>query len=117
MKMSLHKLVSNDGHLVHYGLDLPTGGFFWIEFFTQAEMMESQCYEEVKSQNEHLTLTNFQKELWEKFGFTVNIKQCFDDINQANPPTEFQHLINSRLGYNLQEMLDIFSSDLVSNWM
>ena len=115
--MSLHKLISKDGHLVHYGLDLPTGGFFWLEFFTQAELMESQGENEVKSKNQHLTLTEFKKELKDKFSYDVDIRLCFADINRAPVPTPFQHIVNSQFGYNLQDMLDTFCKDLVSNWM
>lgn len=115
--MSLHKFFTKEGRLIHYGLDLPTGGFFYNEFFTEEEMLKRENYEELKSYNQALTLTEFQKELEKSFELSLDIKQCFDDINSAEPPTPFQHMINERLGYNLQAMLDKFSTDLVQNWM
>lgn len=115
--MSLHKFVSDEGRMIHYGLDLPSGGFFWLEFFTQQEMMDSQNEDEVKSRNEHLTLTEFKKELKEKFNFELDTRQCFDDISHAPEPTALQFLINKRFGYNLQAMLDNFATDLVTNWI
>jgi hypothetical protein len=113
--MSSHSFTNSLGREVKWGLDLPTGGFFYNEFFKDEEIKQ-EGDEELASYNQGLTLSQFRDIMLKNFDFTLDLNVVGFDIEHARPPTPLQHNVSSMFGVNLQDKLVSFSEDLEKNW-
>ena len=96
-----------------YGLDLPTGGYFFTEFWKDEEIVGE---EEVKSNMESLTLTELQIRMKDQYGFDIPIDDLVQDWYYAEQPTPMQFQVNRMFGKDLQQMLNRAYNDFVEHY-
>lgn len=113
--MSAYTFTNKEGREVRYGLDKPTGGYFYNEFYTDEEIESSDFNDEVKSFSEALTFTELEKVLTTQYGFymsdSITLKLVTDWIHEPWP-TPLQYNINNMFGKNLETMLLRVQEDL-----
>lgn len=106
--MSSYLFINKQGREVRYGLDKPTGGYFYNEFYTDKEHEQDELLPECKQFSESLTLTELEKALLSQYEFVFSDeileKLCMDWIHDP-VPTKFQHEINKMFGKDLDKML------------
>lgn len=106
--MSSYTFVNKEGREVRYGLDKPTGGYFYNEFYSDQEIEYDELLPESKQFSEALTLTELEKVLVSQYEFILSDgileRLCMDWINDP-PPTDLQHNVNTMFGKNLHQML------------
>ena len=113
--MSSYQFTNKEGREVRYGLDKPTGGYFYNEFYTDAEVDESGFNDEVKSFSEALTFTELEKILESQYGFFMSARETtklVSDWTNDTWPTPMQYNINNMFGKNLNTMLLRVQHDL-----
>ncbi len=113
--MSSYKFINPEGREVRYGLDKPTGGYFYNEFYSDQEIEYDELLPECKQFSEGLTLTELEKTLFSQFEFVLTDgileRLCLDWID-APWPTPLQVNINSMFGQPLEEKLLRVQRDL-----
>lgn len=114
--MSSHLFTNSVNREVRWGLDLPTGGFFYNEFYTEAEMAERKEYDTLASSGQGLTLSELLRALMLNFSFNANLEEIAYDLKTANPPTQLQHNVSKMFGVNLMDKLVLLDEDLQRNW-
>ena len=95
--MSQHKRILKNGHELMYGLDKPTGGYFYTEFDGD------DAVEAVTA----LTLRELEIAVCDK-GYIVvptDVMMLLDDWANADNPTPLQYMVNSMAGIDLAERL------------
>ena len=111
--MSIYKFYNEVGRLVHFGLDKPTGGYFFNEFLNDSEIKGEN--EELASSGQALTLTELEKELAGRFSYVVHSDILYDLVNDfvhAQNPTPLQMNVGRMFGHDLEEELNRVLLDL-----
>ena len=106
--MSQYWFTNKDNHKVLYGLDKPTGGYFITEF-------ENVDNDEVIYSQSGMTLTGFISNMWTFQNKTLSSDDIFSLVNdwiREESPTDFQHMISSMFGKDLESMLDEVAEDM-----
>lgn len=113
--MSSYNFKNKEGREVRYGLDKPTGGYFYNEFYTDQELEYDELLPDVKQFSECLTFTELEKTLTSQYEFFMSNKEAnklFSDWNDDPWPTPLQYNVNKMFGKNLQENLLRVQEDL-----
>ena len=100
------KLNSNINKIV-YGLDKPTGGFFWQEFTSDDE--------EVVAERDGLSLTTLLADLKNKFSIEPNIQMLIDEFTNERYPTILQINVGKMFNKDIPSMLEEVENDVTSN--
>jgi hypothetical protein len=108
--MSQYNFQLPNGRTVMYGLDLPTGGFFFTEFFAENEIIEN--YEEVAQKESGLTLTELVSKILRDYHYAADSASLIKDVDAAELPTPLQFQINRMFGKDLESMLIRVEKDL-----
>lgn len=114
--MSSHTIVNKLNRTVKWGLDLPTGGFFYNEFFTDEELKSKHDGDELASFAQGLTLSQLHKDMLEKFEYQVRLDFVAFDLKNAQQPTHLQFNVSKMFGVNLADKLQALDDDLQQNW-
>lgn len=113
--MSSYSFTNKEGREVRYGLDKPTGGYFYNEFYTDDEIECDEFLPETKQFSEALTLSELEKALMSQFNFAFTdgiLEKLSLDWVESPWPNSLQHSVNSMFGKNLQSMLIRVQEDL-----
>lgn len=113
--MTQYKFWNKSNREVLYGLDKPTGGYFFTEFFTDEEMEEGRS-NETKQNESGLTLTELHNALWDEYKFLVSDDTLASDYLIDPYPTPLQFNINKMFGRDLLNMLEKTKNNLVENY-
>jgi hypothetical protein len=114
--MSQYKFINADNHEVMYGLDRPTGGYFFTEFFTDEEMnAKPKGSDNVCLAKDALTLTEliiyldfvYQHEVDEKHG-----RQLLLDYRNSLDPSPLQVNTQKMFGVDLEVCLKRVKEDI-----
>jgi hypothetical protein len=107
--MSQYTTKLDDGSEILYGLDKPTGGYFWVEF------QYSDGEEEPVGEGRALTLSGLLSCL-ELYGIKPDIKKLINDFEKEEEPTSLQIRVSKLFGEpNPIEKLHRVLRDLVLN--
>ena len=112
--MSQHFFQTKEGRQVLYGLDKPTGGFFYTEFLKDDEIVD----DDVKESQDGLLLSKLKKIFVEKYNkyFTgLEIRMLLEDWRNSENPSPLQFQINKNFGKDLNNMLWNVQEDLSFN--
>lgn len=111
--MSQHYFTTNEGRKVLYGLDKATGGFFFIEFWKDEEIVD----DEVKESLDGLTLTDLNAALFMRYGGAIlDTKTLVQDWTKDQDPSPMQYQVNKMFGKDLTAMLSKVQADLFHNF-
>jgi len=95
----------NKGHQILYGLDMPTGGYFFYELDINDEL-----YADVTgltlSQLEHELLYLYSKKLSDS-----EFNQLRRDFEIASPPTPLQRIVSKLFRKDLDKLLSLVKAD------
>jgi hypothetical protein len=111
--MSQYKLFLENGRELLYGLDKPTGGYFYTEFFTKDESNDP-CDTIVESRSA-LTLSELLLDLWKLYNVFPNKDNLISDWFRAYPPTPMQISMAKLFDVNLLELLEKVEKDVNDN--
>jgi hypothetical protein len=114
--MSSHKFTNNLGREVRWGLDLPTGGFFYTEFYTQEELSELSPFSDVVLSEEGITLSQLNEKMLKLYKFYVPVNVVVEDIKDSLLPTPLQFNVSKMFGVDLGKKLQDLEDDLKANW-
>jgi hypothetical protein len=109
--MSQYYFYTNAGRKLLCGLDKPTGGYFFTEFWKDEEIVD----DEVKNSEDGLTLTELKKSLKE-YEINIDPANLIVDWDLSENPSPMQYQINSMFGKDLDKMLSRVASDLTENY-
>jgi len=104
--MSQYRFINNDGNLVLYGLDKPTGGYFFSELNNDDELVAQRSALTLRqlifflSSDYYYILENFE------------IDKLEEDFENNSEPTELQRQINKMFGEMLDDNLEKVKKDL-----
>jgi hypothetical protein len=90
-----------------YGIDKPTGGFFWQELTPSNE----EC-----AGRDRLTLTQLLADLLEYKHVGVSPDILVQDFFDAEAPSRLQIDNGTRFGYDILDMLDDVKLDIIYNF-
>ena len=110
--MSQYFFTNNNNRKVLYGLDMPTGGYFYTEFYNDEENLEND--DEVVMSHDGLTLTELWKEVLSEYSIELSnetIKKLLLDVHLEPHPTQLQYTISSMFGKDLGKMLNRMFED------
>jgi hypothetical protein len=111
--MSQYKFINKDGREVIYGLDKPTGGYFWSEFYTDEELENLKPEEdELFDSSTALTLSELVNYLVLVNAPGVSFEKLFGDFFTASEPTQLQYNTAKMFGQNLNKDLDRVARDI-----
>jgi hypothetical protein len=99
-------LNSNINKIV-FGLDKPTGGYFWQEFTSDDE--------EVVAEKDGLSLTSLLADLKNKFDIEPNIQVLIDEFSSEKYPTILQINVGTMFNKDVVSMLKEVESDVTRN--
>lgn len=114
--MTQNKHILDNGRLVLYGFDAPTGGFFWTEFHTDDEYEASG--EEVCRMSDGLTLTELLRDLEREFFSTsleLKAKLVHQYTEDGTYPTPLQIKVGGMFGRDIIAMLEVVDADIMKN--
>jgi hypothetical protein len=100
--MSIYKFYNEVGRLVHFGLDKPTGGYFFNEFLNDSEIKSEN--DELASTGQSLTFTELEKELGERFSYVIYPDVLYNLVNDfvhVQNPTHLQMNVGKIFGHDL----------------
>jgi hypothetical protein len=100
------KLDSNINKIV-FGLDKPTGGYFWQEFTLDDE--------EVVAEKDGLSLTALLADLKNNFSIEPNTQMLIDDFLSDRYPTILQMHIGEMFNKDIAGMLEEVENDVTRN--
>ena len=106
--MSQHWFTTVEGRKVLYGLDLPTGGYFYTEFYKDEEIVD----DEVKNSEDGITLTHLSSEMKRQYAFSVDTDMLVKEWDNALEPTPLQYNVCRMFGKDLAKMLGETRLDL-----
>jgi hypothetical protein len=112
--MSQHHFTTNEGRDVLYGLDKPTGGYFFTEFYKDDEIDDGG--EEVKNDGDALTLTELKNILKNDYQFDINPDEMVADWDRDLSPTPLQYKVNKMFDKDLEFSLNMVALDLAENY-
>lgn len=115
--MSQHKLILNNGRLLLYGADKPTGGFFLSEFYTEEEQKNLGLSQQLASNLSALTLTELAEKMKEFYDVDLDnasILSLRDEWMSSPNPTRFQHGVSEMFGVNLKKLLERTNNELLA---
>jgi len=104
--MSRHVVYRGDNTLLAYGIDLPTGGFFWQITGNDDELLDD---------GDGLTLTELTSSL-AKFSIDIPIKELIDEFMNAEKPTPLQINVGKMFNKDIISMLSNVGLDLMENY-
>ena len=105
--MSQYYFYTSEGRKLLCGLDKPTGGFFFTEFWKDEEIVD----DEVKNSKDGLTLTELQKSL-KQYGLNLDPANLVLDWDISEDPSPMQYQVNKMFGKDLGKMLAEVKLDL-----
>jgi hypothetical protein len=108
--MSQYYFYTNEGRKLLCGLDKPTGGYFFTEFWKDEEIVD----DEVKSSKDGLTLTELKNSLKE-YSLNIDVANLVVDWDISENPSPMQYQVNSMFGKDLDAMLNKVADDLRKN--
>ena len=111
--MSQNHFTLQSGRSLLYGLDLPTGGFFYTEFLTDEEIETSLSDDEVYFSEAGLTLTELEKGLMSRYDFSINPLMMLTQMMKAQYPTQFQISVGRAFGKDVPEMIKRVEKDIL----
>jgi hypothetical protein len=112
--MSQHNFQTKENRNVLYGLDKPTGGYFFTEFWKDEEIVD----DEVKNSQDSLTLTELISYAFLEYGYTFSNSEksvLVNDWFKDQEPSSMQYQVNSMFGKDLKTMLNKTHNDFVEN--
>ena len=109
--MSQHYFTTNDGRKVLYGLDKPTGGFFFTEFWKDEEIAD----DEVKNSKDALTLTELVDFCNKEYNNLIDIESLTGEWSSDEDPSPMQYQVNKMFGKDLKAMLNRVVVDLTEH--
>lgn len=99
--MSQYRADLPNGNQVRYGLDLPTGGYFFLEL-REPENTEE---DELVVQKDGLLLSQLAGEIKDRYPFDLDIEQLKRDWQESEWPTSLQVSIRQMFGEDLSQPL------------
>ena len=112
--MSQHSFTTNEGRKVLYGLDKPTGGYFFTEFYKDNEIEDDN---EVKNSKDGLTLTELSVIFAEQYNALLNMKFLALDWDKDQDPAPMQYQVNKMFSKDLTAMLQRVNADITENYL
>jgi hypothetical protein len=109
--MSQYYFYTNEGRKLLCGLDKPTGGFFFTEFWKDEEIVD----DEVKNSLDGLTLTELIKSL-KNYGLKIDPANLIVDWDISEDPSPLQYQVNKMFGKDLGMKLERTECDLFTNY-
>lgn len=111
--MSQYKFINKDKREVLYGLDKPTGGYFWTEFYTDDEQVKigfgnNETYDFANA----LTLTELFRFLSINKVEDTSFEKLLFDFLHAPEPTPLQFNTSKMFGKDLDKQLDRVARDI-----
>ena len=113
--MSQHYTKTESGREVLYGLDEPTGGFFFTEFFLDEEIDIENDYD-VASSKDGLTLTELVKEL-NNLNVEYFVELLLNDYKHFQNPSPLQIHVGKMFGRDVLAMLERVHQDMQLNYI
>jgi hypothetical protein len=106
--MSRIRHLLDNGNVFVYGLDKPTGGFFWQELDAREE--------DELAANDGLTLSQLQNVLDRKFIVSYNLAVLVQDFYRAEKPSHLQVNVGKMFGKDIHGMLQEAERDIIRNF-
>jgi hypothetical protein len=113
--MSQHWFTTKENRKVLYGLDKPTGGYFFTEFWNDEEIVND---DDVKESESALLLSKLKKifvEKYNKYLTGFEIQMLMNEWKTSENPTPMQFQVNKMFGKDLNNMLWNVQEDLSFN--
>ncbi len=114
--MSQHHSTTNEGRALLYGLDKPTGGYFFTEFWKDEEIVDN---EEVKNSKDALTLTELVTIFIVEYKYELSnleVSKLSVEWDKKQDPAPLQYQINKMFGKDLMVMLQRVDFDITTNY-
>lgn len=115
--MSIYYFKNQYNREVQYGLDLPTGGYYYNEFCREDESKDEALF----SYSDGMTFTELERVLYSRFKFTFKDKSdifynLVSEFATSPKPTRLQYNVSTMFGKNLGEMLLRVYNDLADRF-
>jgi hypothetical protein len=111
--MSQYRFTNRDGREVMYGLDKPTGGYFWTEFYTDEELAKigndnNEAYDLASA----LTFTELVRFLSMNNAEDAPVEKLIFDFIHSPEPSPLQFNTAKLFGKDLDKQLDRVARDI-----
>jgi len=102
------------GRLLSYGLDKPTGGYFFQEFLTDEEFEETGGDSDIVTERDGLSLTSLITDLMNGYAYVPPIDMLVSDFFSEENPTPLQFHVGQMFDKDIKSMLLEVMNDVVS---